>query len=114
MVTVLHKSRVEAVKSLNLDVNTIFEWSERNLVKFNENKTQVCTFSRKKVFEKVVEFPFVVNNHVLESCDSIRLLGVQLLNSCSTGVCMGDVSLKYLRKYRLYHGKKSAVNLNFL
>ena len=28
-ITVLNKSRVETVKSLNLDLNTIFEWGER-------------------------------------------------------------------------------------
>ena len=74
-VTALNNKRFESVTLLNLDLKTIFEWGAQNLVKFNENKTQVCTFSRKKNRN---EHPFIVNNHVLESCDSIRLLGVQL------------------------------------
>jgi len=76
--TALNGKRHEVVTSLNSNLSTIFEWGERNLVKFNENKTQVCTFSRKKSHN---EYPFVVKDHVLMGCDSIRLLGVQISNN---------------------------------
>jgi hypothetical protein len=74
----LNKKWLEVVTSLNTDLRMIFEWGEKNLVKFNEKKTQICTFSRKRSRN---EYPFVVKNHILVGCDSIRLLGVQISNN---------------------------------
>ena len=63
------------VNSINSDLRTIFDWGERNLVKFNEMKTKLCTFSRSHSHN---QHPIKVNDHVLEGCDSFRLLGVQI------------------------------------
>ena len=73
----LNNKRLEVVTSLNSDLSTIFEWGDNNLVQFNEKKTQICTFTRKKSCNG---YPFVVKNHILMGCDSIRLLGVQISN----------------------------------
>ena len=85
-ITILNNSRLESITSLNLDLSTILSGGELNLVKFNENKTQVCTFSRKKSRN---EYPFIENNHVFNSCNLIRLHGVQLSNKLKWNKHMG-------------------------
>ena len=86
--TALNGKRHEVVTWLNSDLNTIFEWGEKNQVKFNGNKTQVCTFSRKNSHN---EYPFVVKDHVLMGCDSIRLIALQLLDIINT-ICRGHLA----------------------
>ena len=74
----LNSDRSVVIDSINSDLRTIFEWGEKNLVRFNSSKTQLCTISLRRL-----ENPHSINingNRVKEY-EKVRLLGVDVCSN---------------------------------
>ena len=71
----LNADRSDVVNSINADLETIFEWGEQNLVKFNNTKTQLCTISIRRSKNP---HSININGNTLKECEKVRLLGVEV------------------------------------
>jgi hypothetical protein len=65
---------------LESNLNTFFQWSERNLLPLNISKCQVISFSRNK---NPIIFQYQINNHYLDRVYTVRALGIYFENDLS-------------------------------
>lgn len=97
------KSRDAINKAINNDLNRVEDWAAKWLVKFNANKTQLLTISR-KTNKDLNKISFL--GETLKEDDCIKLLGVHITNSLDWNYHVDKVakragqSLGILRKAR--------------
>jgi hypothetical protein len=65
----------EDYHNAQLELNTLSQWCENNLMRLNLSKCKVITYSRART---TMRFDYVLSNHTLERVESIRDLGILL------------------------------------
>ena len=74
------QSRLAMSSAMNSDLQSIFEWRTRNLVKFNTSKTQPLTIS---LSNTPSSYPIIFDDSEIPYLNSINILGIQISSSLS-------------------------------
>ena len=74
------QSRLAISSTINSDLQSIYEWGTRNLVKFNTSKTQLLTIS---LSNTPSNYPILFEDSEILPLNSINILGLQISSSLS-------------------------------
>ena len=66
----------EAAEQLNKDIESIHQWSQKWLIKFNPDKTEMMTISKKNITNSTIHPPVYMDNVIIKEVETHKHLGL--------------------------------------
>ena len=92
----LDKNNQQTADALNRDLEKIYTWCQKWLVKINVSKTKSMLFSRKR--QASAEIPLYLNNRIIQNVPFHKQLGMVMSRDLDWSEHIADICTKSLRR----------------
>ena len=101
---IVDNDEYQAAEQLNNDIEKIHQWSKNWLVKFNPEKTEIMTISKK--INKPHHPPVYMNNVIIKEVDTHKHLGVTISEDGSWNVHINTIMNKVSQRLSMFRKVK--------